>query len=152
MNLPHWLFPGLRGRITGHRPPSSPTRLKVLNVTRNTQLGNSIEVADRGPTRTKGLLGRRGLGPGGGMWIVPCESVHTFGMQFPIDLVYLDRMNRIKKVRSSVPAWRMSACLSAHSVIELPAGTIHETHTESGDILEFCPAVQASSETGQPTR
>ena len=58
---------------------------------------------------------------------------------FPIDLVYLDRKNRIKKVRSAVGPWRLSACLSAHSVLELPAGTIRGTQTQPGDTLEFVP-------------
>jgi len=71
------------------------------------------------------------------MWIIPCESVHTFGMQFPIDLVYLDRKHHVKKVTSSVPPWRLSACLTAHSIVELPSGTIHRTRTEKGDLLEF---------------
>ncbi|MGB9415126.1 MAG: DUF192 domain-containing protein, partial [Acidobacteriaceae bacterium] len=84
-------------------------------------------------TRRKGLLGRSGLREGEGLWIVPCESVHTIGMQFAIDLVYLDRKHRVRKVRSSVPAWRMSACLLAHSVLELPAGTIERTETMAGD-------------------
>jgi uncharacterized membrane protein (UPF0127 family) len=60
-------------------------------------------------------------------------------MRFPIDLVYLDRGNRIRKVRSAVGAWRISACLSAHSVLELAAGTIRATGTQRGDTLEFEP-------------
>ena len=71
------------------------------------------------------------------MWIIPCEAVHTFFMQFPIDLIYLDRKLRVRKIRSNVKAWRISACLSAHSVLELPAGTIQETQTQRGDLLEF---------------
>lgn len=71
------------------------------------------------------------------MWIVPCEAVHTFFMKFPIDLIYLDRKHRVKKIRGSVPAWRISGCLSAHSVLELPAGTIRNTLTECGDVLEI---------------
>src|SRR5208337_5413076 len=115
-------------------------RLQVLNLTRHTVLATCMEVADSGPKRNKGLLGRNGLGPGEGLWIVPCEAVHTFGMQFPIDLIYLDRKNRIKKLRSEVPPWRLSACFSAHSVLELPAGIIRNTETERGDTLEFLPA------------
>jgi len=46
-------------------------------------------VADRPATRNKGLLGRNSLASGEGLWIVPCEAIHTFGMRFPIDLVYL---------------------------------------------------------------
>ena len=113
------------------------SRVKAINRTRQAELGHCIEVADRGPARTKGLLGRKQLDPGSGMWIVPCESVHTFFMQFAIDLVYLDRQNRIRKIRHAVPPWRVSACLSAHSVIELPAGTVMRTQSEKGDVVEF---------------
>ena len=114
-------------------------RLLVRNLTRDTVLGRRIETAGSGATRRKGLLGRDGLAAGEGLWIVPCESVHTFFMRFAIDLVYLDRKNRVRKVRSSVGPWRMSACLSAHSVLELPAGTIGITRTERGDTIEFAP-------------
>lgn len=112
-------------------------RVVVVNVTRNTQIANRAEIAGSGMKRSKGLLGRKGLAPGEGMWIIPCEAVHTFFMQFPIDLIYLDRKHRVKKTREAVPAWRLSACLSAHSILELPAGTIRKTQTERGDVLEI---------------
>lgn len=114
--------------------------MRVHNLTRQTVLATSLEVADSSAKRSKGLLGRKGLPQGGGLWIVPCESVHTFWMQFSIDLVYLDRNYRVKKVRSAVAPWRMSACLAAYSVIELPAGTICESQTAAGDKLEITPA------------
>jgi hypothetical protein len=126
--------------VTSRQLRTPDTRLKVVNLTRGTILATCLEVADSGPKRNKGLLGRKGLATGEGLWIIPCESVHTFFMQFPIDLVYLDRKNRIKKVRDSVPPWRLSVCLSAHSILELPAGTIRSTQTEPGDTLEFAPA------------
>ncbi len=128
-------------------PPPDP-KMVVRNKTRNTRLGDRVDVAGSGAKRTKGLLGRKGLAPGEGMWIVPCESVHTFFMRFPIDLVYIDRKQRVRKVRSSVPPWRLSACLSAHSILELPAGTIQDSLTEAGDFLEI---VDASQFAGTPT-
>jgi uncharacterized protein len=109
----------------------------VLNVTRNTEIANRAEVAGSGMRRSKGLLGRKGLDPGEGMWIIPCEAVHTFFMQFAIDLIYLDRNLRVKKTSEAVPAWRLSACLTAHSILELPAGTIRNSRTERGDVLEI---------------
>jgi uncharacterized protein len=118
-------------------PHSGEGRVVVVNVTRNTQIANRAEIAGSGMKRSKGLLGRKGLAPGEGMWIIPCEAVHTFFMQFPIDLIYLDRKHRVKKTREGVPAWRLSACLSAHSILELPAGTIRKTQTERGDVLEI---------------
>jgi hypothetical protein len=116
---------------------SEEGRIVVCNLTRNTKLADQAELAKSGAKRSKGLLGRKGLGRGEGLWIVPCEAIHTFFMQFPIDLVYIDRKFRIKKVRNSVPPWRFSACLTAHSVIELPAGTIRDTQTQCGDTLDI---------------
>jgi uncharacterized protein len=113
----------------------------VRNLNRNTTLADKLEVAGSGPKRSKGLLGRKSLGPGEGLWIIPCEAVHTFFMQFPIDLIYLDREYRVKKVCAGVPAWRLSACLSAHSVLELPVGTIRDSLTECGDVLEIAEQV-----------
>ena len=132
-----WIFSTLRDRLTPRRQPTPDIRLRVSNLTRNTVLATRMEVADSGPKRNKGLLGRDRLSPGEGLWIVPCEAVHTFAMRFAIDLVYLDRKNRIKKLSSDVPPWRLSACLSAHSVLELPAGTIRDTKTRFGDTFEF---------------
>jgi uncharacterized membrane protein (UPF0127 family) len=114
--------------------------MRVVNLTRQTELGSAVEVADSGPRRSKGLLGRKGLEPGGGLWIVPCEAVHTFWMQFPIDLIYLDRTLRIRKLKSNVSPWRLSGCLSAHSVLELPSGTIRGSQTQVGDRVEISEA------------
>jgi uncharacterized membrane protein (UPF0127 family) len=115
-------------------------RLKIVNLTRQTVLADRVEVADSAANRNKGLLGRKGLEPGEGLWIVPCLAVHTFGMRFAIDLVYVDRDKRVKKVRSSVPPWHMSACITANSVVELASGIVCATQTEAGDLLEFSPS------------
>jgi len=107
----------------------------VRNLTRNAILGDAVELADTSAKRRVGLLKHKGLGPGEGLWIVPCESVHTFFMKFPIDLVYVDKKKRVRKVRSAVPAWRLSLCLTAHSILELPAGIVEQTGTRPGDEL-----------------
>ena len=111
-------------------------KVLVRNQTRKTVLAQAADVADSSAKRRTGLLKHERLAPGEGLWIVPCESVHTFFMKFPIDLVYLDKKRKVKKVRHAVPAWRLSACLSAHSVLELPAGTVEQTRTAVGDELE----------------
>jgi uncharacterized membrane protein (UPF0127 family) len=128
--------------------PVPETRLTVTNLTRGTVLATCLEVADSGPKRSKGLLGRKALAAGEGLWIIPCESVHTFFMQFSIDLVYLNRTNTVRKIRHSVPPWRLSACLTAHSILELPSGTIWDTRTQPGDTLEFAPANGTRHEAG----
>lgn len=112
-------------------------RILVRNRTRETVLAQAADVADTQPKRNTGLLKHERLAPGEGLWIVPCSSVHTFFMKFPIDLVYLDRAKKVRKVRSAVPAWRLSMCLWAHSILELPAGVIEQTGTAVGDELVF---------------
>ncbi len=112
-------------------------KIQVLNSTRNVTLADGAEVADTSAKRRTGLLKRTGLGRGEGLWIVPCESVHSFFMKFTIDVLYLDRKHRVKKIRPEMTPWRMSACLTAHSVLELPAGTIAGTGTQAGDQLEI---------------
>jgi uncharacterized membrane protein (UPF0127 family) len=108
-----------------------------------------MEIADSGPKRNKGLLGREGLSSGEGLWIIPCEAVHTFWMRFPIDLIYLDSKKQIRKLVSAVPPWRLSGCLRAHSVIELPSGTIRITQTQRGDTLEFAAFTLAGERPSQ---
>jgi uncharacterized protein len=132
-----WIESALRDSFTSRRPPLREIRLQLSNLTRNTVLATCLEVADSGPKRNKGLLGRESIASGGGLWILPCEAVHTFWMQFSIDLIYLDRNKRIRKFVSELPPWRLSACLLAHSVVELPAGTIRNSQTQFGDTLEF---------------
>ena len=110
-------------------------KVLVRNQTRNAVLGDTVDVADSSSKRRVGLLKHERLDAGDGLWIVPCESVHTFFMKFPIDLVYLDKQKKVRKVRNAVPAWRLSACLSAHSILELPAGTVERTGTRPGDEL-----------------
>ena len=111
------------------------TTIKVINLTRETEIAGRVQLAGEGPHRRKGLLGRERLDRGEGLWIVPCEAVHTFWMRFPIDLIYLDRKHRVTKTRSNVGPWRLSACLRANSVIELAAGAVGESGTRPGDIV-----------------
>jgi hypothetical protein len=94
-------------------------------------------VADSSETRRTGLLKHASLEPGEGLWIVPCEAVHSFWMKFSIDVLYLDRSKKVRKIRHRMKPWKMSFCLPAHSVLELPAGTAARTKTEPGDQLAF---------------
>ena len=135
---------GVRGFLSSSRSGSQDIRVRVTNLTRNTTLATCMEIADSGSTRNKGLLGRACLASGEGLWIVPCEAVHTFWMRFPIDLIYLDSKRRIRKIVSEGPAWPLSGCLRAHSVLDLPPGTIRQTQTQPGDALEFSEVIFTS--------
>ena len=111
--------------------------LRVINLTRNTVLAEAAEVANTSAKRRTGLLQHTRLPEGEGLWIAPCEAVHTFGMKFPIDVIYLNRKKKVLKIRSRMERRRISACLTAHSVLELPAGMAERTSTEAGDQLSF---------------
>jgi len=69
------------------------------------------------------------------MIIAPSNAVHTFFMKFPIDLAFVGRDGRVRKVREAVRPWRMAAALRAYAVIELPAGVLRRTDTVVGDTL-----------------
>ena len=112
-------------------------KLRVTNLTRGRMLADRAEVADTSAKRRTGLLKHAGLAPGEGLWIVPCEGVHTFAMKFPIDVVFLNRKNKILKIRPNMVRSRIALSLMAHSVLELPAGTLTATGTERGDQLEL---------------
>jgi uncharacterized protein len=112
-------------------------KFRVRNVTRDTSIGDAIDIAESSAARRTGLLKHQNLDPGAGLWITPCESVHTFFMKFAIDLIYIDRKRRVRGVVRALRPWRMSICLFAHSVLELPPGTIDRTKTRKGDELEL---------------
>jgi len=100
-------------------------------------LADRAGIADTSKTRKTGLLKHTRLEPGDGLWITPCEAVHTIGMKFAIDVLFLDKKRRVLKVRHAMPRWRISASLLAHSVLELPSGMAASTQTARGDQLEF---------------
>lgn len=145
MNSLQSIARALRDWFAPRPPAAAAPPLQALNLTRGTVLATRLEIAGTGNSRRKGLLGRDTLPRGEGLWIVPCESVHTFFMRFAIDLVYLDRNRRVRKVRSEVGPWRVSACFTAHSVLELAPGAIRATRTERGDTVEFA-ALTADTE------
>jgi uncharacterized membrane protein (UPF0127 family) len=113
------------------------TKLRVTNVTRGTLLAERADVADTAFKTRAGLRRHAALGPSEGLWIAVCEAVHTFGMRFPIDVAFLDRKKRVVKTRSNVLRGRIAFSLRAHSVLELPAGTLDQTGTQAGDQLAF---------------
>ena len=113
------------------------SKLRVRNTFKATVLADRADIADTSKKRKTGLLKHTGLEAGEGLWITPCEAVHTIGMKFPIDVLFLDKKRRVLKIRHSMPRWRMAASLRAHSVLELPSGTAAATQTVAGDQLEF---------------
>lgn len=117
-----------------------PAKGQAYNQTRQVHLATALAVADTYWTRLRGLLGLTSddFGNGSGLWIVPCHGVHTHGMRFPIDLVYLDRRMNVIYVQSGLRPWRCAAVRTqAASVLELPCHTVAETRTAVGDRIEI---------------
>lgn len=112
-------------------------KLRVRNRSKGTVLAECADIANTSETRRTGLLKHDKLRPGEGLWIAPCEAVHTIGMKFPIDVLFLDKKRKVLKVRNDMQRWRMAMCLRGHSVLELPSGTAAAMQTVRGDELEF---------------
>jgi uncharacterized membrane protein (UPF0127 family) len=86
-----------------------------------------LELASSSWSRFVGLMGRPSLERGRGLWIEPCNSIHMFFMRFPIDVLFLDRQRRVKKVMLELKPWRVSPIVfGARTVVELPAGTLSD--------------------------
>ena len=112
--------------------------MRACNSRTGMELSNNVAIADSLLKRMKGLLGKNTMPTGGSLWIRPCISIHTFLMRFPIDVVFLDKTNRviatIKNLQPNRITWFYP---KAASVLELPTGTVEATGTKVGDKLEI---------------
>ncbi|WP_341503846.1 DUF192 domain-containing protein [Gallaecimonas sp. GXIMD4217] len=112
--------------------------MELGRVFRNGEpLWRQVWRADRPWTRARGLLGRPRLEEGQGMLILPCNSVHSWWMGYPLDLVYLDGGGRVVKLVEGLKPWRFSACRQARAVLELAPGAIGKHALQVGDELSW---------------
>jgi uncharacterized membrane protein (UPF0127 family) len=126
--------------IAGNRR-SAP--VYVYNKTRETFVATEAVIADGYLSRLVGLLGKtkRWARMGAGLWIVPSRGVHTIGMMFSIDLVFLNKQKEVVHVEEVVRPFRISrVSLKTDSVLELPPHTVYRTGTKVGDVLEISSA------------
>jgi uncharacterized membrane protein (UPF0127 family) len=112
--------------------------MKVVNATKSALLGDKVEAARTRLERTRGLLGTTMLPRGGGLWIVPCRGIHTFGMRYEFDAVFIDLKGRVVGLHPRFRRNRISRIFwGARGVLELSAGTIERTSTALGDEVVF---------------
>lgn len=111
--------------------------MRIENLTKGTMIASDVRTADRFFTRLKGLLGTRQLPAGQGLLIRPCDSVHTFGMKYAIDVVFCNRENCVVKVVEQVEPGKITMCRAGKYVLELPIGTLKNSGTMKGDFLSF---------------
>ena len=118
--------------------------IRIFNQTRDRVLAEQGEVARSFMARGRGLMGRVALPDGYALIIYPEWSIHTFFMRVPIDVLFVDRADRVVGLREAMPPSRPFAGVSplrGRYVIEMPAGVIAATATAIGDQLVLTPAV-----------
>ncbi|HJW21334.1 MAG TPA: DUF192 domain-containing protein [Candidatus Limnocylindrales bacterium] len=114
--------------------------LAARNVTRGSSLAESVELATSFWARFMGLMGRRALPSGRGLWIAGGNGIHMFFMRFAIDAVFLSRRGseggrRVVGLRRALPPWvgLVPLVRGADGVLELPVGAIDASGTQLGD-------------------
>lgn len=127
--------------------------MPVINLTKQTWLATKVRKADNFFTRLIGLLKRTQLGPEEALWLMPSKGIHTIGMKFPIDVIFLSRSNVVVGLISGLAPYRISSVhLRSYSVMELPAGTINKSRTELGDQFEVSLAEVSEMDDLRDTR
>lgn len=114
--------------------------VRVINRGRGTVVAAWAETARTWWARGKGLLGRQGLPPGGGLIIEPCSSIHTWFMAFPIDVVFVAVDGRVVRIASALAPWRFGPfARGVRYVVELPVGALAASGTVTDDFLDILP-------------
>ncbi len=112
--------------------------VRVVNRTRGIVLGDKVRTASGFLSRFVGLLGTASIADGEGLWIVPCRSVHTLGMRYPIDVAFLDARGVVVGILGGLPPNRIGRVVrDARGALELRSGILAVTGTVTGDRLEF---------------
>lgn len=124
MAKPHVFEPSLRDGAGRHR---------LVNRTKGIVLAETVETAFDSRARRTGLLGRDSLAADGIMAIAPSNAVHTIGMRFPIDVLFITRAGRVTKRVLRLRSGRIAASLSAFAVLEFAAGHPAVAATAVGD-------------------
>jgi len=112
--------------------------MQIVNATKKRVLSDQCRLANTFLKRAIGLLNRSSLRPGEGLLLHDCHGIHTVGMRFPIDVIFLDKSLRVMRLAQQVRPFRIGpAAKDAVYVLELPAGVIDDTKTEVGDQVQF---------------
>ncbi|MHC1717118.1 MAG: DUF192 domain-containing protein [Acidaminococcaceae bacterium] len=109
----------------------------INNISKKIAIATEAKIADNFITRLKGLLGTDHLKEGSALIIRPCNGIHTLGMKYSIDVIFIDKSDKVIKIVSDMPSRKISTCNNASYVIETPSGVIRMTNTTIGDIISI---------------
>jgi uncharacterized membrane protein (UPF0127 family) len=126
------MIPFLRPLLSRNRE-SAPYEL--VDSEAGSLIANVVEPAFDSKSRRRGLLGRATLPERHALIIAPCNAVHTVGMKFPIDVLFVNRHGHVVKIVESLGAWRIAGALRASVTVELAAGMVRRTRVSVGDRL-----------------
>ena len=117
----------------------STRRYCIFNKKRESFLALNVVRADTHMARLKGLLGTLRLRSDQGVWVIPSQGIHTIGLRFAIDLIYLDANDRVIELIESFGTFRIGPLrMNCASVLELPTRTIYHSQTQVNDELLIC--------------
>jgi uncharacterized protein len=130
------------------RPLVQQTAVPFELVDRETGslIATVVESALDSKSRRRGLLGRHALPDRHALVLAPCNAVHTIGMKFPIDVLFVTGDGRVVKIVERLGAWRIAGAIRASITVELAAGLIKRTRISVGD----CLAIQRSVDSLYP--
>ena len=112
--------------------------LRAVNVSKRCIVASRVRWAGTSDTRRRGLLGRQRIEADEGMYIVPTQWIHMFGMRFPIDVAFLDAAGHVLLIHHGLKPNRLSRLVwRAQGALELAAGSLGATGTEIGDVIRF---------------
>jgi len=121
-------------------PKAQGPLMVCRNLTKGSVVASRLVVANTPSTRSRGLLGRRNLKADEGMLLIPCRSIHTLGMKFALDVVFVSKQMRVVDIRRNVPPGRpLLLSRRAYSTLELAAGVAADRMIEIGDLLQVEP-------------
>jgi uncharacterized membrane protein (UPF0127 family) len=110
----------------------------AYNLSSKKIIATRVSIASNLLERMRGLIGRSFMDEGEALLIKPCRAIHTFYMRFPIDVLFLDKENRVIGIKKNLRPNRFSTIhLRAKSVLELPSGAIDKSDTKLKDIIEI---------------
>ena len=118
--------------------PADPARMLAIDESSGRVLASRVVRADGFLSRLRGLLGRTGLEPGEALLLVPCGSIHTLGMRFPIDALFLDADGIVLRALPDLRPWRLPRPVKgATMVLEMAAGTLGPGGMPPGGRVRF---------------